>query len=79
MYPERIDGYFYAYVNSYSLRKPVGHRGSQVILRSRDMVHFARYGVALECEECDRMETAQVFRHGDKWCMYFGAAIPRDG
>ena len=72
IYPEEIDGWFYAYFNAQAVDLPYNHRAVQAMMRTRDFLHWEPYKIAaLDC--CDRIETAQVWKHGDKWYMYGGA------
>lgn len=82
--PQAIDGYTYAYVNAHT-DGPVNQRGCQLLMRTRDLLHWEPYTIAA-LTACDRMKTAQVWEHGGRWYMYYGAVYaeqtpdgPRDG
>lgn len=72
LYPEAIDGWVYAYINSWVKGVPKNSRGAQLMLRTQDMVHWEPYRIAVQTKDLDRLETAQVWEHGGKWYMYFG-------
>lgn len=76
IYPEPINGWYYAYVNAHAQGRPLNHRGCQVLLRSRDLMDWSAEKIAL-LDECDRTETAQVWEHGGKWYMYFGQVFTK--
>lgn len=72
IYPEAIEGYYYAYVNSWAVDLPKNSRGCQLMFRSVDLLHWKPYKIAVLTDNLDRLETCQVWRHEDKWYMYFG-------
>ena len=72
IYPEAIDGYFYAYVNSWATDMPYNNRGCQLMFRSRNLVDWESYKIAIITDDLDRLETAQVWEHNGKWYMSFG-------
>lgn len=72
MLPMPIDGWYYAYVNSWVADLPRNSRGSQLMFRSRDLLCWEPYRLAIHTPDIDRLETAQVWEHNGKWYMYFG-------
>lgn len=72
IYPEAIDGYYYAYVNSWATDMPKNSRGCQLMFRSANLVDWEPYKIAILTEDLDRLETCQVWEHGGKWYMSFG-------
>lgn len=72
IYPEAIDGYYYAYVNSWAADQPKNSRGCQVMFRSADMLHWEPYKIAILTDDLDRLETCQVWKYRNKWYMSFG-------
>ncbi len=72
VYPEKIDGYFYAYVNSWAVEMPYNNRGCQLMFRSKDMIDWEPYKIAIITDDLDRLETAQVWEHNGRWYMSFG-------
>ena len=72
IYPEKIGGYFYAYVNSWAVDMPVNNRGCQMMFRSKNMIDWESYKIAIITDDLDRLETAQVWEHNGKWYMSFG-------
>lgn len=72
IYPEAIDGYYYAYINSWASDQPKNSRGCQLMFRSKDMIQWEPYKIATLTDDLDRLETCQVWKHGDKWYMSFG-------
>ena len=81
IYPEKIDGYFYAYVNSWAVDMPVNNRGCQMMFRSKNMIDWEPYKIAIITDDLDRLETAQVWEHNGKWYMSFGGCYvdPKKG
>ena len=72
IYPKAIDGCFYAYVNSWAVDMPVNNRGCQLMFRSKNMIDWEPYKIAIITDDLDRLETAQVWEHGGKWYISFG-------
>ncbi len=72
IYPEAIDGYYYAYINSWAIDQPKNSRGCQLMFRSADLVEWEPYKIAILTDDLDRLETCQVWEHGGKWYMSFG-------
>ena len=72
VFPERIDGWFYAYVNSWAIDRPYNSRGCQLMFRTKDFLNWEPYKIAILTDDLDRLETCQVWEHGGKWYMYFG-------
>ena len=72
MYPEAIDGWYYAYINSWTMDLPKNERGCQLMFRSKDLINWESYKIAIIVEDLDRLETCQVWEHNGKWYMYFG-------
>lgn len=71
VYPEPVNGEYYIYVNSYAADRPINFRGATAIFKTRDFVTFKPHKIAV-IDICDRMETVQVWKHGDKYYMYAG-------
>ena len=72
IYPEKIDGYFYVLINSWAVDMPVNNRGCQLMFRSKDMINWEPYKIAIITDDLDRLETAQIWEHDGKWYMSFG-------
>ena len=81
IYPERIDGYFYVFINSWAVDMPVNNRGCQMMFRSKNMIDWEPYKIAIITDDLDRLETAQVWEHNGKWYMSFGGCYvdPKKG
>ena len=75
IYPEAIDGCFYAYVNSWALDMPYNNRGCQLMFRSKNLIDWEPYKIAIITDDLDRLETAQVWEHNGKWYMSFGGCF----
>ena len=71
IYPEPIDGYYYIYINSYAVDYPINHRGTTTIFKTRDFKEYVPHNIAVR-DICDRMETVQVWKHGERFYMYAG-------
>jgi beta-fructofuranosidase len=72
IYPEKIDGYFYVLINSWAVDMPNNNRGCQLMFRSKDMINWEPYKIAIITDDLDRLETAQIWEHNGKWYMSFG-------
>ena len=72
LYPEAIDGWYYAYVNGWAVDMPKNSRGAQIMFRTQDFVTWEPYRIACLADDLDRLETAQVWEHGGRWYMSFG-------
>lgn len=71
IYPEPVDGEYYIFVNSHALGRPINERGTIAVFKTRDFRSFTPDRIAvLDC--CDRLETPQVWKHGDRYYMYVG-------
>ena len=74
LYPEPVAGWHYMLINARVLDAPIASAGCIGVLRSRDMRQWESAGIFAYPEWCERMETPAVWRHGDRWYLYFGAA-----
>lgn len=72
VYPEPIDGYFYIFVNSHISHHQPNERGGQLVFVTKDFINFECKTIAA-IGYCDRIETPQVWKHGDKYYMYAGS------
>ncbi len=72
LYPEAVDGWYYAFVNAWATDLPKNARGTQLILRTQNFTDWEECGMALLADGLDRLETAQVWEHGGRWYMSFG-------
>ena len=72
IYPEKIDGYFYVLINSWAVDMPYNNRGCQLMFRSKNMLDWEPYKIAIVTDDLDRLETAQMWEHNGKWYMSFG-------
>ena len=71
IYPEAIDGKYYIFINSHFDGRPENKHGMTAVFTTEDFVTFKPHRIAV-LEECGRMETVCVWKHGDKWYMYAG-------
>lgn len=81
IYPEPVDGEYYIFVNSQAVGYPFNRRAAMAIFKTRDFETFTPYKLAT-LDDCDRIETCQVWRHNDKYYMYGGrvyAKLSADG
>lgn len=78
VYPEPVEGWYYVFINSCAVERPVGRRGCIAVMRSRDLIAYEPYGVALESDVYDRLETPQIWRQDGQWVMYYGAVKSRE-
>ena len=78
VYPEPVEGWYYVFINSRAVERPVGSRGCITVMRSRDLITYEPYGVALDSDVYDRLETPQIWRQSGQWVMYYGAVKSRE-
>lgn len=71
IYPELIDGKFYIFINSHFEGRPENKHGMTAVFTTEDFVTFIPHKVAV-LENCERMETVCVWKHGEKFYMYAG-------
>ena len=74
VYPEPVDGYYHIFVNSHISHYQPNERGGQLVFVTKDFRHFETKTVAA-VGFCDRIETPQVWKHGDRYYMYGGAVF----
>ncbi len=77
VYPEPIDGYYHIFINSHISHHQPNERGGQLVFVTKDFKEYECKTVAA-VGYCDRMETAQVWKHGDKYYMYAGSRLGCD-
>lgn len=77
IYPTRIGEYYYVFINSMVENLPLNQRGCQLVFKTKDMIHYQVHRIALLCENYDRLETAQIWKHKDCWYMYFGGVVSK--
>ena len=78
LYPEPIDGWFYLVINSIIDGEPLYSRGCLTTMRSKDLKTWEPYNVLAHPGWFTRMETPQLWRHGDLWYLYFGGVRERE-
>ena len=76
--PEPNDGWWYMIANSIVTGLPVNERGCIGMLRSKDGRHWEDQGIIAFMLDYDRPETPQLWRHGDRWYLYYGGAREGD-
>jgi hypothetical protein len=72
--PEPLDGWHYMVANCTVVGRPVNRRGCIGLLRSRDGRAWDDCGIIALTLDYDRPETPQLWRHGERWYLYFGGA-----
>ena len=72
--PEAIDGWYYMVANCILDGYPENRRGCLGLLRSKDGLTWEDVGIIAAPGDLDRLETPQVWRRGERWYLYFGAA-----
>jgi len=72
--PDPIDGWYYMVANCILDGYPEDRRGCLGLLRSQDGLIWEDQGIIAAPGDLDRLETPQIWRHGDRWYLYFGAA-----
>lgn len=71
IYPEAVDGRYYIFVNSHFEGRGENEHGMTGVFTTEDFVTFKPHKVAV-LDNCERMETVCVWKHGDKFYMYAG-------
>lgn len=72
--PEPVDGWHYMIANCTVVGRPVNERGCIGLMRSRDGRNWEDCGIIALMLDYDRPETPQLWRHADRWYLYFGGA-----
>ena len=72
--PEPLDGWYYMVANCTVVGRPPNRRGCIGLLRSRDGRTWEDCGIISLVLDYDRPETPQLWRHGERWYLYFGGA-----
>lgn len=78
IYPEPIDGWFYLVLNCRVAHADFDSAGCLTTMRSRDLVTWEPVGVLSWPKLFERMETPQIWRHGERWYLYFGAVKAKE-
>ena len=73
IYPDKMDGWYYAIACARIQNVPIETSGALAMIRSRDMLSWEPYKIISFPGFLEWMETPQLWRHGDKWYIYFGA------
>jgi len=74
VYPERIDGWWYAAFNSQIVGAPKETAGAQALLRSKDLLQWEAHRIVCYPKLFERIETAQFWTQNGKWYLHFGGA-----
>ena len=74
VYPEKIDGWWYAAINSQIVGAPKETSGAQVLMRSKDLLRWEAHKVVCYPKCFERIETAQFWEKNGKWYLHFGGA-----
>lgn len=72
--PEPIDGWHYMIANCTVVGRPLNRRGCIGLWRSNDGRKWNDCGIIALMLDYDRPETPQLWKHGDRWYLYFGGA-----
>jgi beta-fructofuranosidase len=72
--PEKIDGFFYLVANSLFDDVSIDYRGCICLMRSADGLAWEDLGLIAAPRQFNEMEAPQLWRHGDRWYLMFGAA-----
>ncbi|MBN2450288.1 MAG: hypothetical protein JXR77_07855 [Lentisphaeria bacterium] len=72
--PEPIDGHYLMVANAVIDGEPADKRGCLALFRSPDGTAWDGCGIVAAPRCYDRLETPQMWRHGERWYLYFGAA-----
>jgi beta-fructofuranosidase len=72
--PEPLDGWHYMVANCIVVGRPPNRRGCIGLMRSREGRTWDDCGIIALMLDYDRPETPQLWRHGERWYLYFGGA-----
>ncbi len=72
--PFPVDGWHYMVANCAVAGRPENRRGCTGLMRSKDGRVWEDCGIVALAFDFDRPETPQLWRHGDRWHLYFGGA-----
>lgn len=75
LYPEQIDGWWYAAINAHIVDAPAGQRGALALVRSRDLIEWEAHRIIAYPGRFERLETPQFWRHADRWYLHFGGVV----
>ncbi len=73
IYPSKLDGWWYAAINSQIMDVTKELSGAQVLMRSKDLLHWETYKIICYPKQFERLETAQIWNANGKWYLLFGA------
>jgi len=74
LYPEPVDGWYYLVLNSQVVGEPISTSGCLTTMRSHDLQTWEPHSVLAFPRLFERLETPQLWRHGNRWYLYFGGA-----
>ncbi len=72
--PDAIDGWYYMIANCGIVGRPINERGCIGLMRSKDGRTWEDCGIIGLMLNFDRPETPQLWKHGNRWYLYFGGA-----
>ena len=73
VYPEKIDGWWYAAINSQIANAPKDKSGVTTLMRSKDLLRWETHGILCYPRKFERLETPQLWSANGKWYLLFGA------
>lgn len=79
VYPEKIDGWWYATINSQIVGALKETSGAQVMMRSKDLLRWETHNVICYPKCFERIETAQIWEKNGRWYLHFGGAGGKGG
>jgi beta-fructofuranosidase len=79
VYPDKIDGWWYAAINSQISGAPKEQSGAQVLMRSKDLLQWETHKIICYPKLFERIETAQFWPKNGKWYLHFGGAGGKGG
>ncbi len=74
LHPQPIDGWWVIVINAQVEGAPAESSGCLATWRSRDLQTWEPGPVLLYPQSIERLETPQLWQHGSRWYLYFGAA-----
>ena len=72
--PDAIDGWYYMIANCGIVGRPLNQRGCIGLMRTNDGRTWEDCGIIGLMLNYDRPETPQIWKHGQRWYLYFGGA-----
>lgn len=74
IHPDKIDGWWYAAINSQIQGVPKAVSGAQVLMRSKNLLDWETHKIVCYPGRFERIETAQFWEANGRWYLHFGGS-----